>query len=104
MRFSTEDQYCTGCILRRRKSHVFTSLSCTVPTGVVHHPPRSSISIFSPLLRLSSARAMESAVMLRPKSVPTGVAYHGALRDPAPLHEASPETVGAVVGRSRSTV
>jgi len=42
--------------------------------------------------------------MLRPKSVPTGVAYHGALRDPAPLHEASPERVGAVVGRSRSTV
>src|SRR5215204_7785568 len=72
-----EGQYCTGWLfLLARKSYVLTSLSCTVPTGVVHHVPRSSIRMFFLILSRScsllflSLCASESAVIMPPKPVP----------------------------------
>ncbi len=70
-KFSAGAQYCTGWPLPRRKPAVSTSRSCTVPTGVVHQVPRSSISTRSPRLRRWNSRASVSAVRVPPNPVPT---------------------------------
>src|SRR5829696_7769123 len=74
-KFSAEDQSCTGCCFSSfNQPYVLTSGSWTVPTGVVHQVPRSSIRTVSPWPRALKARAIGSAVIVPPKPEPTTTA------------------------------
>src|SRR5215213_5481589 len=71
-KFSAEDQNCTGCCFWSfSQPYVLTCGSWTVPTGVVHQVPRSSIRTVSPWPRALKARAIGSAVIVPPKPEPT---------------------------------